>query len=126
MGGYVGGGREGTGGNVSGGDKQVVLADTAVSSVGGSATMFASNASGALYNKFNAITQAGLTSVLTTANEAGMDITLSSTGIATGGIQKGDILELNVITADGTQSDQVIVAGLRDEAESGATASFDI
>jgi len=121
--GYVGGAREGTGGNVSGGEKQVVYADTIASSVGGSTSMFASNASGALYNKFNAVTQAGLTSVLTTANEAGMDISLSSTGIATGGIQKGDILELNVITADGTVSDQVIVSALNDHT---VTASADI
>ena len=61
---------------------------------------------------FDAISAADLTSVGLVTAKSGMVINMSNVGTS---IQKGDILELSITNSSGTTSDQVIVAGIRED-----------
>jgi len=71
---------------------------------------------------FDAISAADLTSVGLVTAKSGMVINMSNVGTS---IQKGDILELSITSSSGTTSDQVIVAGIREDMD-GLTGADDV
>jgi flagellin len=108
--GAVGGGRESA--TAVGGDKVDLLTMT-----GGTNSTFFANTTAALAHasnkNFDAVSASDLTSVGLVTNKSGMVINMSGVGA---NVQKGDVLELSITNASGTTSDQVIVAGVSEDA----------